>query len=316
MILRGLSPFKLSVSRWLLVLAVLAAGVGLTTGAVPVPEPEPKKEPAVPVPPIQRVPELPPIPDFILPPNIGFDPAQFQRMQADMKRVQEEMFKRHQEAIERMQRQFPNAGFPAVGLRGLGMNSRLGVQVGKPNETVVEQLDLPRNQGLVVERVEAGSAAEKAGLKTHDILLELAGKPVSNNPEDLAAQLRDLKADEVVEAVVLRKGKKETVKGLALPEARVPAPFGVPFGAGAGVGTNLSVVRNNDRFTTTLTEGGSEYRLTGSVNAGVANLEEAAITENGATTKYDSLEKIPEGNKAKVKELLEMSATGRVKIGQ
>ena len=68
--------------------------------------------------------------------------------------------------------------------------NRLGVQFAKPNATLVEQLGLPKDQGLVLRHIVTDSAAAKAGLKNHDILLEFGGKKVSSNPADFSKQLR------------------------------------------------------------------------------------------------------------------------------
>jgi C-terminal processing protease CtpA/Prc len=116
---------------------------------------------------------------------------------------------------------------------------RLGVRVQKPSATLAEQLDLPKGQGLVIEQVTADSAASKAGLKPHDILLEIGGKAVPDNPAELSNKvLSDIKADTKVNVVVLRKGKKETIKGLNLPEAPAQQPgnaFGGPAFPGGGI---------------------------------------------------------------------------------
>src|SRR5439155_26906636 len=87
-------------------------------------------------------------------------------------------------------------------------DARLGVLVTKPSSTLVEQLDLPRGQGLSVEEVHADSAAAKGGLKAHDILLELNGKPVPDDVREFAQIVQDIKAKTPVDAVVMRKGKK------------------------------------------------------------------------------------------------------------
>jgi beta-lactamase regulating signal transducer with metallopeptidase domain len=136
--------------------------------------------------------------------------------------------------------------------------SRLGVQVQTPNETLADQMDLPKGQGIVVVSVVPDSAAAKAGIKPHDILLELDGKSVPSDPMKLVQMIQELKADTALSAVVLRKGKKETIKGVSLPEAKVarrifppgqnfnqafapPAPlapnpgFNQPFGAPGGL---------------------------------------------------------------------------------
>src|SRR4051812_3064593 len=62
---------------------------------------------------------------------------------------------------------------------GIGGTSRLGVEVQSPPAALIEQLDLPKNQGLLIGKVEGDSAAAKAGLKSYDVLLELDGKPVT-----------------------------------------------------------------------------------------------------------------------------------------
>src|SRR5207247_5287043 len=105
--------------------------------------------------------------------------------------------------------------------------------------TLTEQLDLPKGQGLVVDNVQDESAAAKAGIKANDILLELAGKVVPANPRDFVKMLDDVKAEKPVDVTVLRKGKRETIKGLSLPEAKAeagqPGPFrGFPGGAPGG----------------------------------------------------------------------------------
>src|SRR5262249_22971070 len=73
--------------------------------------------------------------------------------------------------------------------------ARLRAQVRRPSQTLVEQLDLPKEQGQVLEEVGANSAAAKAGLKKHDILLELNGKPVSSKPEEFRKMLKEVKAN-------------------------------------------------------------------------------------------------------------------------
>jgi hypothetical protein len=156
----------------------------------------------------------------------------------------ERLRKQLEKAFDQMDKQFfpggglPNPGpgggllpgFPIVPFPGgrlgdrpaMRENSRLGARLEKPSDTLIDQLDLPRGQGQVVEQLNDDSPAAKAGLKAHDILLELDGKPVSSDTREFAKQLGDIKSDKPVDAVVLRKGKKETVKNLALPEDQKP----------------------------------------------------------------------------------------------
>jgi hypothetical protein len=106
------------------------------------------------------------------------------------------------------------------------VESRLGVRLSQPTDTLAEQMDLPRDQGVVLTEVLPNTPADKAGLKSHDVLLELNGKPV---PRTLAAAVRmigDLKANSPVEALILRKGQQQKVKIAGLPEAQPAAVDG------------------------------------------------------------------------------------------
>src|SRR5439155_18219225 len=49
----------------------------------------------------------------------------------------------------------------------------IGVSIDAPDDAVRAQLALPNGQGVVVSEVVSGSPAEKAGVKKHDVVLEL-----------------------------------------------------------------------------------------------------------------------------------------------
>jgi S1-C subfamily serine protease len=72
-----------------------------------------------------------------------------------------------------------------------------------------------------VSGVVPNSVAEKAGIKTHDIILEFAGKPVGGDLEEFTRRVNEVKTGEKVDLVVLRKGKKVEVKGVELPEVQL-----------------------------------------------------------------------------------------------
>jgi membrane-associated protease RseP (regulator of RpoE activity) len=338
----------------LLALAVLGTSIALKAVAAPGPEvekkaepkkdepkkDEPKKDEPKPDEPKKPAVEQPAFPNFppAFPP--GGDPETMRKMQANMKKMMEQM--------QRMRA----GGAPGVafGPFGFGEETRLGVQAEKPSAALAEQLDLPKGQGLVVEQVLADSAAAKAGLKANDILLELDGKPVSSEIGDFQKQLEGIKADKPVDVVVLRKGKKETLKGLSLPEAKPNAPFGgvnfqvpniqipnaqilpafpappavpaVPafpnFVPGVG-GANANVVmtttfRTDDRFTTRHQEGSLVITVTGTVADGKSKVGEIHVQDGTTTNKYEGLDKVPDQYRDKVKNLIEMSEKGNAKI--
>jgi beta-lactamase regulating signal transducer with metallopeptidase domain len=214
------------------------------------------------------------------------------------------------------------------GVRRLGAvgGGRLGIRVDRPTDALASQLDLPAGQGLVCLDVPADSPAGKAGLKPHDILLEVAGKVVPNDRNAFVKNLKDVKPDDKVDIVVLRKGRKETIKGVSLPEAGepempafpnfqdfprlggldarpVPLPLPPPLpqpGAGpragtvTGPGESVRVEQVNDAFTVFYTKDGVKVTVTGTKEGeGAARAESIEIDANGKTIKAESIDKLP-----------------------
>jgi hypothetical protein len=234
----------------------------------------------------------------------------------------------------------PGGGMTYPGFMDPRSAARLGARVEPPGATLTEQLDLPKGQGLVLREVLPDSAAAKAGLKRHDILLELNGKPVPDQIPGLIQLMNDIKADAKVDAVVVRKGKKETIKGLSLPDAKAVAPgFGFPnpppgiggppagfqplAGAPAGLGGFMppggqtvltTMFRTPDRFTLRHQEGSLILTLTGKVADGKAKVHEINVQDGLQTHKYESLDKVPEQYRDKARNLIEMSEKGNARI--
>jgi hypothetical protein len=233
---------------------------------------------------------------------------------------------------------FPG-GFPGAGAEnGSAAAARLGARVEAPAAALVEQLDLPKNQGLLLDEIEEGSAAAKAGLKRYDILLELGGKAVPRDLADFANLLDDIKADTPMEAVVLRKGRNERIKGLKLPKAEdasalPPAPFpqpvfpqppvmppGVlmPGGAGFGPlgddGVLTTTFRRNDRFLARHQEGSLTITLTGKAGGGKAKVHEIQVQDFRERGRYKSVTKVPMAYRAKVMELVEVVEKSQARV--
>jgi membrane-associated protease RseP (regulator of RpoE activity) len=311
-------PRTLTLLASLLAVAVLVGAIA-PSAAAPAPEPtkkdEPKKE--EPKPP---APDFFPLPDLekLLPPG-AIDPEQMKELQKMMEEIRKQ--------FGQMQR----GGFvvPNVRLRNpfgvnANMESRMGASLQSPSATIVDQLNLPEKQGVVLQEVKPDSAAAKAGLKNHDILLELDGKPVPSDLDDFHKMLKGIKPDTAVDAVVLRKGKKETIKGLKLPEAKeepnpfrglqrlpilpggnLPLPGGLPGGVRM---QNLNMIRNADgSFTSSTEENGVKLTVTGKVENGKANVSEIEVKDGTESKKYKSVEEVPEAHREAVKNLIQMS---------
>jgi beta-lactamase regulating signal transducer with metallopeptidase domain len=344
--------WSLGLGCGLLASAVVLAGLGWTARAEEPKKAEPdgprtekkadqKKEAEKPAP--ARPDFVFPDPDKVFPRLEGRElPKDFeQRMEEarkEMQRVREEMQRTLRALEAARQPLLPMGPMGPMGLRfpdgvtriidgtRLTAEPRLGARLTKPSASLADQLDLPRDQGYVLDEVGPNSPAAKAGLKQYDILLELNGQPISNKDGDLAKVLKEIKPDQPVEAIVLRKGRKETVKGLKLPEVKVeqPAnPFGVPRGAfpafpggagGAGVSGIISTKRANDEFVTRNQAGDLDITIKGKIDQGKARVQQVRIKSGGQETTYDSVDKVPAEYKEKVQKLVEMSAQGGVRL--
>jgi membrane-associated protease RseP (regulator of RpoE activity) len=85
----------------------------------------------------------------------------------------------------------------------------LGLVCVTIDPAVRAQVDLPKNQGVMINSVMRGTPAEKAGLKQYDILVTVDGEPL----EKLSNLLEAVKESEGkgISVEYLRSGKKRTV---------------------------------------------------------------------------------------------------------
>jgi len=87
----------------------------------------------------------------------------------------------------------------------------LGVVPQDLSPEMAESLGLKDVKGVIIPEVKEGSAADKAGLKSGDVVVELDGKPI-NGAQDLSNKIAAIKPGTEVKIVVLRDGKRETLK--------------------------------------------------------------------------------------------------------
>lgn len=86
----------------------------------------------------------------------------------------------------------------------------LGVRTITVNEDVARQFDLDVDAGAMVVEVVPGSAAELAGIRRGDVVVEIAGADVTSS-EDVSRIVRQREPGEEVPIVVVRAGERETV---------------------------------------------------------------------------------------------------------
>lgn len=103
----------------------------------------------------------------------------------------------------------------------------LGVYLTNLSKATRAALGLEKNEGVLIERVVSGEAAEESGLRSGDVLLRLDGQPV-NSSESLGEALELAGAGKKVPIDILRDGKRQTLQatlGDRTDRRTVWAPF-------------------------------------------------------------------------------------------
>ncbi len=86
----------------------------------------------------------------------------------------------------------------------------LGMNITDVSQEIQEAFELPEARGALVQFVEPGKPAEKAGIKPGDVIIEVDGKPIRNNRE-LIDYISYQPVGSDVRITLLREGKRQTV---------------------------------------------------------------------------------------------------------
>lgn len=96
-------------------------------------------------------------------------------------------------------------------LHGKVSRGWLGVVIQEVSKELADSFKLPKPEGALVVSVQKGSPAERAGVKSSDIILQFDGKPVTNEA-DLPRIVGQVKAGSRVSLVVWRKGAERQLE--------------------------------------------------------------------------------------------------------
>ena len=94
--------------------------------------------------------------------------------------------------------------------RGHVVRGWLGVQIQAVDEEMAEGLGLSEPHGAIIVKVTPDSPAERAGLKTGDVILEVNGRKVKN-PRHLAMMVADIEPGTLAKVTILRDGRRQTL---------------------------------------------------------------------------------------------------------
>jgi serine protease Do/serine protease DegQ len=87
----------------------------------------------------------------------------------------------------------------------------LGVRISDLTSDLAEAFHLKKNQGVLVDSVEANSAAERAGLARGDVIVSVNGKSLES-VKDLRLVIAQSRPGSTLPIVVIRKGKELSMK--------------------------------------------------------------------------------------------------------
>ncbi|HLY07938.1 MAG TPA: PDZ domain-containing protein [Planctomycetota bacterium] len=104
----------------------------------------------------------------------------------------------------------PKAAPPADGT-AVVPGPRLGIRLAPLSQVLADQLGLDAQKGAQIVEIDAGSAAEKSGLRKNDVLLQVDGKEPTG-VDGVRDSVREALKKKDFDIEILRHGQKQTVK--------------------------------------------------------------------------------------------------------
>lgn len=101
----------------------------------------------------------------------------------------------------------------------------LGISLGDYTPEQAQKLGVPETEGMRLDGVTEGLGAHAAGLQPDDVLVGLAGKPLTRDFGSFAAALQGKKGGDVVEVIYYRGPQKKTVQMKLSPRPVPEIPF-------------------------------------------------------------------------------------------
>jgi len=125
--------------------------------------------------------------------------------------------------------------------KGKVQRGMMGVSIQAVTSDLAQSMGMPAARGIVVNSVNAGGPAEKAGIKTGDVILQLNGKDV-NDANEFRNQIAATAPGTEVNLNIWRDGKQQQVRvrlGELTAQNAAPGNQGGPGGAGGRLGVTV-----------------------------------------------------------------------------
>ncbi len=100
-----------------------------------------------------------------------------------------------------------------------GRKAYLGVQLQELNKDLAPYFGVKADEGALILVIDEDSPAEKAGLKSGDVITKIDGEEI-NDPEDVQEIVSELEEDDEIKIEFIRQNRKQTVNAkLEEPES-------------------------------------------------------------------------------------------------
>lgn len=135
----------------------------------------------------------------------------------------------------------------------------LGILLGELDDERAQKLGVPVKEGMRLDGVVDGMGAQAAGLRSNDVIVSMAGKPIVNY-DSLANVLATHRAGEKIEVVFYRGPEKKTVM-MELSKRPIPEiPWSAQELAEKASRIQAGILDELDKFVTGVTEAEAAFK--------------------------------------------------------
>ncbi len=169
---------------------------------------------------------------------------------------------------------------------GKAEHARLGVAIQEVNQTLADSFKLDKPEGALIASVDAGSPADKAGLRAGDVIRKVNGKPIVAS-SDLPAIIGMAAPGDKARIELVRQGAREEVTAtLADANQKTAKVARAESAAGKGkLGLSLRALQPSERSDAGLESGMLVENASGPAAAAGVQAGDVVVSVNGMPVK-------------------------------